>query len=321
MESTLNSGVLIAQQFDSFEELAEIAIGWDTDFRQLTAEHFKSELFQAQSGSVLLSNAHFGCHVDQREATPAGMRTFGIPHSDCPEIRWFGHVTGTDVLLAFPTHGEVQAFSRPGFSVSTFSISEPLLEELFQRNGAPGLDKILGSGETIVPTPPLLLNKLRLQLHQMQSMVQSDADPAFVRILSDELQNQLLLALFGILTRCKPASTLSEAGSHRKLAPIFDYLHAYPQRPLRMAEICAIAHVSERTLQNLFKRELDMTPKAFLNGQRLHGVHRELWCAEPPTTSITDIANHWGFWHMGQFAADYRRLFGELPSATLKRGH
>jgi AraC family transcriptional regulator, ethanolamine operon transcriptional activator len=33
--------------------------------------------------------------------------------------------------------------------------------------------------------------------------------------------------------------------------------------------------------------------------------------------TIGDIANTWGFWHMGQFAADYRRQFGELPSETL----
>ena len=34
---------------------------------------------------------------------------------------------------------------------------------------------------------------------------------------------------------------------------------------------------------------------------------------------VADVANEWGFWHMGGFAADYRKLFGELPSTTLNR--
>jgi AraC family ethanolamine operon transcriptional activator len=319
MEYTHDSSVLIAQQFDSFEELAGIIVGWDADFRQLNAEDFKSGLFQAQIGSLLLSNAHFGCHVDQRGATPLGVRTFAVPDADCPEIRWFGHVTGPNVLLAFPMNGEVQAFSRPGFSVSTFSIPEALLEGFFERNGAPGLNKLLGSGEIIVSSTPQLLEGLRDQLRQLQSLVQSEAAPTFMRVLSEEFQTRLLFSLFEILTRVKPASKLSVADSQRTLGPIFDYLHAHPQRPLRMAELCAITQVSERTLQNHFKRELGMTPKAFLSGQRLHGVHRELWRADPSTTAITDVANQWGFWHMGQFAADYRRLFAELPSVTLKR--
>jgi AraC family ethanolamine operon transcriptional activator len=35
------------------------------------------------------------------------------------------------------------------------------------------------------------------------------------------------------------------------------------------------------------------------------------------SSRIADVANRWGFWHMGQFAADYRRQFGELPSETV----
>jgi AraC family ethanolamine operon transcriptional activator len=35
--------------------------------------------------------------------------------------------------------------------------------------------------------------------------------------------------------------------------------------------------------------------------------------------SIIELAGIHGFWHMGQFAADYRRIYGELPSATLDR--
>jgi AraC-like DNA-binding protein len=38
-----------------------------------------------------------------------------------------------------------------------------------------------------------------------------------------------------------------------------------------------------------------------------------------PYSAITDVANEWGFWHMGQFAADYQSQFGELPSETRNR--
>lgn len=319
MESTINPGVLIAQQFDSFEELADIAVGWDADFRQLNAESFRSDLFQAQFDSLLLTNGRFGCHVDQRGTTPVGMRTFAVPNVDCPEMRWFGHVTGPDVLLVFPTHGEIQAFSRSGFSVATFSIPEALLEEFFERNGGPDPSRLLGSSETIVKAPPALLDELRGQLRQLQAMMQSNSGPAILRVQGGELKNSLLFALFQILTRATPPSKLSGASSQRTLSHLFDMLRAHPQRPLRVAELCAISRASERTLQYLFKRELGMTPKAFLTGQRLHGVHRELWNSDPSTTLVMDVANHWGFWHMGQFAADYCRFFGELPSATLKR--
>jgi AraC-like DNA-binding protein len=34
---------------------------------------------------------------------------------------------------------------------------------------------------------------------------------------------------------------------------------------------------------------------------------------------VTAVALRWGFGHLGQFAADYRARFGELPSETLRR--
>jgi len=35
-------------------------------------------------------------------------------------------------------------------------------------------------------------------------------------------------------------------------------------------------------------------------------------------TLFNQLANAWGIWHMGRFAADYRKLFGEVPSETLQ---
>jgi AraC family ethanolamine operon transcriptional activator len=50
---------------------------------------------------------------------------------------------------------------------------------------------------------------------------------------------------------------------------------------------------------------------------RLNGVRRELRHGTAELR-IGDVAARWGFWHQSQFAADYRTLFGELPSQTLR---
>ena len=99
--------VLVANRFDSFETLAGIAADWDVDFRQMDSSQFKSEVFQARIGEILLSSARFGCHVDQHGATPREMRTFAVPEADSPTMRWFDHQVQAGVLLVFPTHGEV----------------------------------------------------------------------------------------------------------------------------------------------------------------------------------------------------------------------
>ncbi|RLA21317.1 MAG: hypothetical protein DRQ62_09565 [Gammaproteobacteria bacterium] len=49
---------------------------------------------------------------------------------------------------------------------------------------------------------------------------------------------------------------------------------------------------------------------------RLVAVRNELLRLLPSKPSIIEIANHWGLWHMSQFAADFRYFFGNLPSET-----
>ena len=71
-----------------------------------------------------------------------------------------------------------------------------------------------------------------------------------------------------------------------------------------------------RTHNRAFRERFGIGPKAYLVRQRLSSVRAELLRA-PADSQIADIANGWGFWHMGQFASVYREAFGELPSATL----
>ena len=87
---------------------------------------------------------------------------------------------------------------------------------------------------------------------------------------------------------------------------------------LTVAQIVRATGCSERTLQYAFKEHFGIGPKAYLIRRRLNGARDALARNDGPT-AIADVANEWGFWHMGQFAKDYRALFGELPSETLGR--
>ena len=87
-----------------------------------------------------------------------------------------------------------------------------------------------------------------------------------------------------------------------------------------MTDLSQESGASIRTLRRGFQERFGVSPKAYLLAQRLIGARRALRSATKQTL-VTDVANNWGFWHMGQFAADYRRQFGELPSETRRRTH
>jgi len=85
-----------------------------------------------------------------------------------------------------------------------------------------------------------------------------------------------------------------------------------------ISDVSGAVGVSERTLEYGFRDWFGISPKRYLQTLRLNGVRRELRLASA-ATKIADVANRWGLWHLGQFAADYCKQFGELPSETLAR--
>lgn len=62
-----------------------------------------------------------------------------------------------------------------------------------------------------------------------------------------------------------------------------------------------------------------MSPIAFLKVHPLNEERRQLEGATVRQITVADVAIQWGFWHMRQFAQDYKRIFGESPSETLRQ--
>lgn len=98
-----------------------------------------------------------------------------------------------------------------------------------------------------------------------------------------------------------------------------DYIEGNLARPISVADVADAAGVSLRTLQAFFADDLNQTPSSFIRNRRLERARADLADAPPGSgTTVTQIANRWGFTHLGRFATSYHQRFGEPPSQTLR---
>jgi AraC-like DNA-binding protein len=113
--------------------------------------------------------------------------------------------------------------------------------------------------------------------------------------------------------------TIGERRHSAIIARFGDFLAANPDSPLYLTEICGALGVSERTLRASCEEHLGMGPIRFLTLRRMHLARRALLRADPAKSNVTNIVTDHGFWELGRFSVAYRTLFGETPSATLRR--
>jgi AraC family ethanolamine operon transcriptional activator len=89
--------------------------------------------------------------------------------------------------------------------------------------------------------------------------------------------------------------------------------------PVQIIDVCRALNVSRRTLQYSFEEVLGLNPATYLRVLRLNRARRDLLAANYlNNVQVKDVVSRWGFWHLSRFSAEYRELYGELPSATLK---
>ncbi|MHC4946925.1 MAG: helix-turn-helix domain-containing protein [Planctomycetota bacterium] len=132
----------------------------------------------------------------------------------------------------------------------------------------------------------------------------------------------LLLSLFVDLVRNGRGADRSQANDHRaKLAVdrAEAFIDARIEEPILVSELARVAGASERTLRRAFRARHGTGPKAYIARRRLDRARGRLLAADPEETTVTAVAMSLGFHHLGQFAVDYRRAFGERPSETLRR--
>jgi len=96
-------------------------------------------------------------------------------------------------------------------------------------------------------------------------------------------------------------------------------LRARLDEPYDSARLCRALDYPERTVELYFRQTLQMSPQSWHRKARMHLARKLLQQAQATGQSISDVALRCGFDQFGRFSVEYRRLFGEKPSETLRR--
>jgi AraC-like DNA-binding protein len=151
-------------------------------------------------------------------------------------------------------------------------------------------------------------------------LARSDA-MARSKLISTQLEQTLIaLLLSGVDHSYRDAlQATGKSICPKHVLKAYQYMVDHAQESITMEDLTRITGVSGRALYDGFRRFKGAPPRASLNAIRMEGAHRDLIKADD-RDDVTVIAQRWGFFHLGRFASNYEKIFGEKPSHTLRRG-
>ena len=110
-----------------------------------------------------------------------------------------------------------------------------------------------------------------------------------------------------------PAPTVRLHAVYRRAIAVID---SDPDPMLTVVELAARLGVTTRTLRYAFSYALGMSPYQYMIRRRVTMVHDALLDTARPERTVLELLMAHGITHQGEFAGQYRRLFGEAPSQT-----
>jgi AraC family ethanolamine operon transcriptional activator len=285
---------------------------WELIARQLDRGSLRGRKDYLVTPSVILYRETLTPAVRVQGLTPAGHQTFAIPLHAGPRTAYFGVQPGCSRLTVVAP-GALDATLDAEYTHLILLIR---LELLQRRLPEECLDSLARAGDQ----HGLVLASDKLA--GFRDLLTSALEHAFDNPQAFDHAAVIASLEEGLFCWLASVFALSDGRSHTArrrhgLNRALEYLRTADVSRVSVADLCRVARVSERTLRYAFQDELDLSPLAFLRRLRLHAARRELMNAEGVSPRVTNVAFRQGFLELGRFAAEYRLLFGELPSETL----
>ena len=306
------------RNFTDFDEFSASLRHWNITITQLQTGKFSNVLKQLSTDNIQLTFGSFG-GVTQQVGVPPPGKTFVLLADPSTQLVWRKKKVQDNSLLILPNKSELDVLTRGcRNSVFTITFAEDMLRSQFTEREYDTYQQL--SGKELLGLSDSHIKMLRKHCQGYFQTIEGDLQLLSSEFFQKAIEDELLSIIRNAFLSADDSSRqMSSTSSHKTWRHIESFIENSIDMPIKVGELCRAAAVSERTLLRLFHERFGMSPKTYLTWNLFSRVRRELKKYEEGSVKISDIANAFGFWHMGQFAADYRRLFAELPSETLKK--
>lgn len=169
------------------------------------------------------------------------------------------------------------------------------------------------------PTPEILR---RLSALHRSAAALAKSDPALLAKpqVAHAFETQLTELMVRSIADGNPVRVATGTLRQRAIIARFEeFLQMRREQPVYMIDLCKAVGVSERTLRAACQEQFGVSPTRYLWLRRMYLARRWLADTAARPASVTEVAMANGFWELGRFATEYRSLFGETPSTTLRR--
>lgn len=308
-------------EFNDYEVYQEFTRNWDVDFRMLSKSSFYVYLNMFLSDTIQVSRTALNGKVDQYGLSPEGFRSIVIPACKEDSFVWLGKKVPNNQILIFPKDRTLDALSFDGFEIFIIDIKEDFLLQTLENLKFGNALKIFKGQEQFLDIEIQFINKLHhlIETFLQQAMIQQSRN-SIQENLYDYLLNSIITP---ILKKIDDSMVSSKDSTVRKrdiaLNTAVDIINSQIEKTPSISSLCKQTNVSERTLEYAFLEKYRVSPSEFIKATRLHKVRNELISSNHNDSLVSTLANKYGFWHLSQFTADFKKQFGVLPSKVLRR--
>jgi AraC family ethanolamine operon transcriptional activator len=303
------------------DDHAACLTNWQQRYDQLSAGAFAGVFEEFCFGKVQLFREGLNQSVHQAGVAWSGSRTFAVPIA-IEGAGWFGgEIYGAQSMLTLGRDDELDFRTPRRLEILACTADSATLNDYALQVDHRDLEAEL-AGRRMAPATPERITALGRLLATMMASLRATPELLLHPQMSKAMEQALFATLLDTLSSDtgQAATTPSCRARQLVVARARAYMEAHIDEPITVADLCIEIGISRRTLQYSFQDVLDLNPVKFLRAIRLNAVRRALKAADPNgRTTVADVAARWGFWHLSHFSAEYKTMFGELPSDTLRR--